>query len=80
MNRRFIIHKACYDMFKDQKYERAKKRKSMMTTSTSEIESSSKRITTRSQASETVPFGQQLCMYCNEPDKFDKSLQNLPWT
>ena len=69
----YIIHKACYDKFNDHKYERAIKRK--VNTSTAHagasIECPPKKLSTRSASAESIPFGQELCMYCNKKDMFD---------
>ncbi len=76
VNGSFVIHKACYDKFNDQKFERAKKRQ--FSKALSSEESQTKKIRTR-QSSEHeghISFGQYVCMFCNEKDKFDRKHAN----
>ena len=70
----FVIHKACYDSFNNHHYERLKKRKSKSQDTDGETERPCKspKVHTRSQVGECIPLGKLVCMFCNEPDKFDE--------
>ena len=70
----FVIHKSCYDGFKESKRNRAlstKKRKS-----TEEAQSRG----TRSQCLKLISFGDEKCMHCGKPEFVNKKHKenNLP--
>lgn len=75
LNSSFVIHKACYDKFNDHKFERAKKRQ-LSKASSSHNECQTKKKRTRQSSEGHISFGQQVCMFCNEKDKFDPKHPN----
>ena len=67
----FVIHKSCYDGFKESKRNRAlstKKRKS-----TEEAQSRG----TRSQCLKLISLGDEKCMHCGKPEFDDKKHKEI---
>ena len=71
----FVIHKSCYDSFNEHMYQRAIGRKRSSSNESSDI-TLTQPMKTRHQSGETVAIGKQLCMHCEEPDKFDPRTPN----
>lgn len=65
-----VIHKSCYDSFNEQKYQRAIRRKRSSSDESCDLVNTQP-VKTRNQSGPPIEIGQQLCMHCGEPDKFD---------
>lgn len=68
----YFYHKACYDRYNEQSYERAMKRNTKLLANKRDDEQSAISDRTRKKTGEIIPLGMEICLYCNEPDKFDK--------
>ena len=71
LSKPFAIHKSCRNSFNEQKYERAIRRKRSSSDESCDHFNTQAKIITRNQSGPSIEMGQQLCMHCGEPDKYD---------
>ena len=70
LSKPFVIHKSCYVSFNEQKYQRVIRRKRSSSDESCSLVNTQP-MKTRNQSGPAIGMGQQLCMHCGEPDKFD---------
>lgn len=70
----YVIHKSCYDRYNSSKLELAKSKRrkveQISDPASTSINASDRETRARS-AEEKVAFGEQVCLFCLEPDKFN---------
>ena len=68
----FVIHKKCYDQYNRSKLERAKSKRRKVEDTNYEVERETRRKS--KPQSDTVAFGERVCMFCLRPDEFNPRL------
>ena len=71
----FLIHKSCYSNFNNQKYQRALNRKRTSSDEGSNVVNVQP-MKTRNRSGQKIEMGEQVCMHCGEPDKFNPKYPN----